>query len=281
MSRLFGTDGVRGRANFYPMDAMTAYRIGAAVAHLLGRDRETPKVLIGRDTRRSGAMLEGALLAGICAAGGEAVLTGVIRRPAGLSDTHNRVRRRGGHQRQPHPFVDNGIKIFAHDGYKLPDAKEDEIAPGSGRVRRETGRRAPSGGQARVFKGAKERYVESLLESFPRAWILRGLSVVLDCAPVRRPNRPEVFRRLDPPCTSSQFPDGTNINRGFGSLHPDQLAAAVTERKADLGGPSTATRPGHFHRPLGQRGGRRYDHGHLRQGSEGTRLAQGNTWSPR
>ncbi len=239
MSRLFGTDGIRGRANVYPMDAMTAYKLGVAVAHLLKQDTKTPKVLIGRDTRRSGAMLEGAILAGICAAGAEAVLVGVIPTPGVAYLTRTTHCQAGIVISASHnPFVDNGIKIFAHDGYKLPDAREDEIAAlvQNGAIDKLT-EEPHLVGQARVFKGAKERYIEALLESFPRGMDLDGLSVVLDCAHgAAVQTAPEVFRRLNAELHLIGIaPDGTNINRGYGSLHPEQLALVVKEKGADLG----------------------------------------------
>jgi len=128
MRRLFGTDGIRGKANVYPMDADTAFKVGVVSAHLSKDRTSTPVIIIGRDTRLSGSMLEGALAAGICAAGGEALIVGEIPTPGVAFLTRSTDAEAGIVISASHnPFVDNGIKLFNKSGFKLPDELELKI----------------------------------------------------------------------------------------------------------------------------------------------------------
>ncbi len=240
--RLFGTDGVRGRVGelLTPELALALGRGGAAVA-----PAESPQVLIVRDTRESGQMLEAALAAGIAAAGGDALLGGVLPTPAAallvrrfgldmaavVSASHN-------------AFSDNGIKFFAADGTKISEDAERRIeslvgsSPVPTRIRRATGSgpdsRSP--GRVRPFHGAAGDYLRELELRF-RDLDLGGLRVLLDCANgATYKVGPEIFRRLGAEVeTIGAQPDGRNINRGCGSTQLDQLVAAVTERGSDVG----------------------------------------------
>ncbi len=239
MGRLFGTDGIRGVANEYPMTAEMAVNIGRAVAHLFKRPGHTPRIIVGKDTRISGDMLESALIAGICSAGANAVMAGVLPTPgiafltggmgadAGIviSASHN-------------PLEDNGIKIFGSEGFKLTEEKEQAIEnilfagetslfhP----VRRELGR-------AGRLDDAEERYIVFLKNSLPQTISIEGTRIVLDCAHGATCKvAPAVFRELGAEVTALfNEPDGRNINVNCGSQHPERLAATVLEKRAAVG----------------------------------------------
>jgi phosphoglucosamine mutase len=223
--RLFGTDGVRGVAGEF-LTAELALALGRAATRNTGVER--PQVLVVRDTRESGEMLQAALAAGISAAGGDALLGGVLPTPAApllvgrygfdlavvLSASHN-------------PYRDNGIKFFAGDGYKLSDeselAIERELEPLEG-----AGSPAPAIGRIRELRGAPEDYLRELHTRF-RELDLHGVDVLLDCANgATYQVAPEIFRRLGARVSViADTPDGRNINDGCGSTHVDELAAAV------------------------------------------------------
>jgi len=231
--RLFGTDGVRGVAGEF-LSAELALGLARAATARVGREAPgtPPRVLIIRDTRESGEMLEAALAAGVAAAGGEALLGGVLPTPGApllvrrygfdlgvvLSASHN-------------PYGDNGIKCFGGDGFKLSDAVELEIeqlldsppaSPGVGRVRR--------------FQGALEDYLRALHERF-EGLDLSGRRILLDCANgATHEAAPEIFRRLGAHVDAiAAEPDGRNINAGCGSTHMDTLVAAMREGNHDAG----------------------------------------------
>jgi phosphoglucosamine mutase len=219
--KLFGTDGVRGHAGEF-LTAELALALGRAATQ--EADAERPQVLIIRDTRESGEMLEAALAAGVSAAGGDALLGGVLPTPAAplligrygfdlavvLSASHN-------------PFQDNGIKFFAADGYKLSDDTELAIERELERPRRST-----AIGRVRELRGAPEDYLRELHVRFAEL-DLHGVDVLLDCANgATYEVAPEIFRRLGATVTTiADAPDGRNINAGCGSTHIDRLAERV------------------------------------------------------
>lgn len=235
MSRLFGTDGVRGLANA-DLTPELAMSVAAAAARVL-YDRDDSKrrvALVGRDPRASGEMLEAAVTAGLTSAGADVLRVGVLPTPAVahlvaelgadlgvmISASHN-------------PMPDNGIKLFAAGGHKLPDAVEDEIeARLDEQVERPTGVHV---GRVRDVPDAVQRYVDHLLEAAPQP--LNGLKVVVDCANgAASAAAPEAYRRAGADVVAiNAEPDGLNINDGVGSTHLDVLQAAVVEHGADLG----------------------------------------------
>lgn len=236
--RLFGTDGIRGTANVEPMTAETALALGKAAGRFFRRGEHTHRVVIGKDTRLSGYMLEPALTAGFISAGMNVILTGPMPTPAiafltrslradlgvVLSASHN-------------PFQDNGIKLFGPDGYKLSDEIETEIE----RLmfaREANGLAAPAGlGRAQRIEDARGRYVESLKNSFPRHLTLQGLKIVVDAANGAAYHlAADLFWELGAEVIRiGNRPDGFNINAECGSTAPDAMRAAVLEHDAHLG----------------------------------------------
>jgi len=229
--RLFGTDGVRGVAG-EKLTAELALGLGRAVARRSRADR--PRVLVIRDTRESGEMLEAALAAGVTSAGGEVLLGGVLPTPAApllvghygldlaavISASHN-------------PYRDNGIKFFGPDGYKLSDETEHEI---EALLADDAPLAVEAIGRVRVLHGTLEDYLRELHGRFA-ALDLSGLDVVLDCANgATYRAAPEIFRRLGAtPTVLHDAPDGRNINDGCGSTHVEGLAAAVVAGGHDVG----------------------------------------------
>src|SRR3989442_470001 len=232
MARLFGTDGIRGGAN-KDLTAELALRLGRAGGHVLGGPG--PSVLIGRDTRRSGRMLEGALSAGLCSVGMEVRLVGHIPTPglALLTKTNGYVA--GAVISASHnPAPDNGIKFFDDRGLKLPDAVEDRIE--AAMTGDDTLPRPTEGGIGLVgdARGLVKAYEDFLAAKAPR---LDGLRIVLDCANGATYRvAPPVFAHAGAEVISVfDTPDGLNINAGCGSTYPAALQRAVVERKADAG----------------------------------------------
>ncbi|MBU2956704.1 phosphoglucosamine mutase [Paracoccus sp. 1_MG-2023] len=238
MSRkLFGTDGVRGRANSHPMTAEMALRLGAAAGRFFRRDgRNRHRVVIGKDTRLSGYMLENALTAGLTSTGMNVLLLGPVPTPAVgfltrsmradlgimISASHN-------------PAEDNGIKFFGPDGFKLSDEAEAEIEE---IVAGEIEPAQPQNiGRARRIDDGRGRYMEYAKTTFPGGQRLDGLKVVLDCANgAAYRAAPEVLWELGAEVIPVGVkPDGFNINDGVGSTHPEACAAAVREHGAHLG----------------------------------------------
>lgn len=235
MGRLFGTDGVRGVANSQ-LTSDLAFRLGQAGAYVLSKEHPHPRIVIGKDTRISGDMLEAALIAGICSVGADVLRVGVLPTPgiafltrtldvsAGvvISASHN-------------PVQDNGIKFFDSTGYKLPDVLEDEIE--SIVLSEEKPWEVPVGGEiGRVIEvlDAERRYIDFLKST---AGPLDGLKVVIDCANGAASHvGPAVLREFGVEVIPIfNRPDGININAGCGSTQPEQLKLAVLEHKADLG----------------------------------------------
>jgi len=239
MKKLFGTDGVRGVANVYPMTSEMAMQIGRAAAYMFKNGNRRHRIVIGKDTRLSGYMIENALVAGICSMGvdvlqvgplptpGIAYITSSMRADAGvvISASHN-------------PFQDNGIKFFFKDGFKLPDEIElkieklifsekiDSLRPVATEV-----------GKAYRIDDAVGRYVVFLKSTFPKDLDLSGMKIVLDCANgAAYKVAPAVLEELGAEVIPLGIkPNGTNINAGCGSLHPEVMSEAVKANRADLG----------------------------------------------
>ena len=238
MSRLFGTDGIRGRANEPPLTPDLVHRVGRElVATLLeshGVDRV--RLVIGRDTRRSGALLEAALASGILSAGGDCYAVGVLPTP-GIAlltralDGHGGIVISASHN----PFEDNGIKLFSSAGTKFPDAWEAEIEArlsGPDAAPRALGAAI---GRLVTYDRAERYYVDFLCRGFPLD--LSGLAIALDCAHGATYRvAPRVFRRLGARVlTMGVRPSGTNINTRVGALHPEGLRRRVVAAGADVG----------------------------------------------
>jgi len=239
MRQLFGTDGVRGIANLEPMTSETAMKLGRAVAHMFKRREGRHQIVIGKDTRLSGYMLESALTSGICSMGvdvllvgpmptpGVAFLTRSLRADAGvmISASHN-------------PYQDNGIKFFSNDGFKLPDDVElrmeelivsneiEHLRPTAGEI-----------GKAYRIDDAEGRYIEFVKRSLPREMDFQGLKVVLDCAHGAGYSVfPKVVRELGAAVhVIGDEPNGININEGFGATCPARLQDVVRNQGADIG----------------------------------------------
>src|SRR6056297_1839874 len=181
--RLFGTDGVRGQANSWPMTADTALRLGAAAGRYFRTDKHEHRVVIGKDTRRSGYMLEYALTAGFTSTGMDVFLLGPVPTPAIGYLTHSLRADVGVVISASHnPFDDNGIKLFGPDGYKLSDEVEAAI---EARIDNGLADSLPQGaglGRARRMEHAPGRYIENVKTTFPRGLRLDGLKIVIDCA---------------------------------------------------------------------------------------------------
>lgn len=246
MSRkYFGTDGVRGRVGRAPITPDFALRLGFAAGETLvehakraghHRDGDRPAVLIGKDTRISGYMLEAALESGFAAAGADVMLCGPMPTPA-VAYLTRALRLAAGVviSASHNPFDDNGIKFFAAGGYKLPDAVEAEIET---RLEQPIGCR-PSAelGKARRVDDAAGRYIEYCKSTFPNELDLRGLKLVVDCAHGAAYHvAPKVFHELGADVIAvAASPDGLNINAGVGATAPKFLQQQVIEHQADLG----------------------------------------------
>jgi phosphoglucosamine mutase len=235
--RLFGTDGIRGVANRAPMDALTALRLGQAAGYFFSRGAHRHRVVIGKDTRLSGYMLEPALTAGFVGAGMDVVLVGPLPTPAIALLTRSLRADLGVMISASHnPFEDNGIKLFGPDGLKLSDAQEMEIE--ALMAQDPVGLVAPSRlGRASRLEDAPGRYIEAVKASFPKGRSLSGLRIVVDCAHgAAYKVAPTVLWELGAEVVSiGVSPDGFNINKECGSTAPGRLAELVRERRADLG----------------------------------------------
>jgi phosphoglucosamine mutase len=237
---LFGTDGIRGMANEHPMTPELAMRLGRAVTHVAGRGKaHAPRVVIGKDTRLSGYMLETAIASGICSMGGRVILCGPVPTPAVAHLTVSMRADAGIVISASHnPYDDNGIKIFGHDGFKLPDSAEAEIerlmADESIYGSRKTG---PGIGRAEKLEDARGRYVAFTKNSFPKGMLLDGVRVVVDAAHgAAYKVAPMVFQELGAKVTAIGVkPTGVNINLNAGALHPDNVRAEVVKRGAHIG----------------------------------------------
>ncbi|HOE26978.1 MAG: phosphoglucosamine mutase [Candidatus Aureabacteria bacterium] len=240
MGRLFGTDGVRGVANVHPMTAEMALEIGRAAAYVCKRHKtRRHSIVIGKDTRLSGYMLESALTAGICSMGVDVLLVGPMSTP-GIAFITRSMRADAGVviSASHNPYQDNGIKLFSRDGFKLPDAVEDEIEKliTGGRIKniRPT---ADEIGKAHRIDDAMGRYIVFCKSSFPETLSLEGMRIVLDCANgATYKAAPTIFSELGAEVTVMHCaPDGLNINDRCGSLYTEGLSARVRDLEADIG----------------------------------------------
>src|SRR5262245_54305771 len=236
---LCGTAGVRGIANVEPMTSETALRLGRALAYVSKRSSRRHKILIGKDTRLSGYMLEEAMASGICSMGVDVLLVGPLPTP-GIAFLTRALRADAGVviSASHNPFQDNGIKFFSQAGFKLPDDVEAEIERlvlgDSIDALRPT---ATEIGKAFRIDDAVGRYNVFAKNTFPRALTLDGMRIALDCGHgAAYKVAPEVLEELGARVTALGVdPDGQNINEGCGALHPDVLQAAVRTHGAHIG----------------------------------------------
>jgi len=239
MGKLFGTDGIRGVANEYPITPDMIVQIGQATAYILKKRKHRSRIVIGKDTRLSGYMIESSLVAGICSMGTEVILVGPVPTPGIAFLTTNLDADAGIMISASHnPYMDNGIKIFSKKGFKLSDEEENQIeelilskklptllmdAENLGKVSRE--------------EDASGRYIVFLKNSFPKNFDLEGMKIVLDCANgATYKVAPTLFREMRAEVIALNVdPDGKNINLNCGSLYPGNLAKKVVETGADIG----------------------------------------------
>ena len=244
--RIFGTDGVRGTANIEPVTAETALKLGRAAAHIFqqmsaaaGRSTGRATIVIGKDTRLSGYMLENALAAGIMSLGADVLVIGPIPSP-GVAYITRSLRADAGIvlSASHNPYEDNGIKFFRHDGYKLDDAIEKQIEDlvFSGKIEniRPT---AGKIGRATRIDDALGRYVEFAKSSFPRGLTLDGLRIAIDVGNgAAYKSSPYILRELGADLiVAHNTPNGRNINKDCGSTHPEEIQRIVRETKAQIG----------------------------------------------
>jgi phosphoglucosamine mutase len=237
---LFGTDGVRGEANSWPMDTETVLRVGMAAGSYFGRGPagHRNRVVIGKDTRLSGYMIEQALSAGFLAVGMDVFFFGPLPTPAVAMLTRSLRADLGVMISASHnPFHDNGIKLFGPDGYKLSDAQEGEIAK---RVKARSGNAFAQPeriGRAKRIDDAQARYIEFAKRTFPKDLRLEGLRIVVDCANGAAYRvAPDALWELGAEViVIGNEPDGLNINEKCGSTHPERVCEKVKEMRADIG----------------------------------------------
>ncbi len=238
-SKIFGTDGVRGRANSYPMTVETALALGRAAGKIFRCRNGKHRVVIGKDTRLSCYMFENALISGLCSMGVDTLMVGPFPTPAVafitrayradagivISASHN-------------PYYDNGIKFFSAEGFKLPDSweKEMEALVAGGDFSDSLPADCDIGKNTKI-NDADGRYIEFIKATFPRRLSLKNLTIALDCANgASYKVAPLVFRELDANVfVYGNMPNGLNINDGCGALHPETIQMAVIEHKADVG----------------------------------------------
>ncbi len=236
--RYFGTDGIRGRANTFPVTADVAMKVGMAAGTAFKRGGHRHRVVLGKDTRLSGYMIENAMVAGFCAAGMDVFLLGPVPTPAVamlarslradigvmISASHN-------------AYHDNGIKLFGPDGYKLSDEIEDRIealVAGEGEIKFAD---SDGLGRAKRIDGVHDRYIEFAKRTLPRSMTLAGLRVVVDCANgAAYKVAPAALWELGAEVVAiNDEPNGFNINEECGSTHPAGLSKKVHEVRADIG----------------------------------------------
>ena len=237
--KLFGTDGIRGVANVDPMTGEMAMQLGRAIAHIFKEVKGKHRIVVGKDTRLSGYMLETALASGICSMGADVMLVGPLPTP-GIAFITTSMRANAGVviSASHNPYYDNGIKIFSQDGFKLPDEMEHRIEelilsnylhslrPTASEV-----------GKAHRIDDAVGRYVVFLKNTFPNNLTLDGLRIALDCANGAAYRvAPTVLEELGAEVIPTGVePNGENINENCGSLHPEAISRLVLEKGADIG----------------------------------------------
>ncbi|MGD0632394.1 MAG: phosphoglucosamine mutase [Terracidiphilus sp.] len=240
--QLFGTDGIRAVAGESPLDPVTIYAVGLALAHTLRRDTSHPKVILGRDTRESSPWIAATLAAGLRAAGASVESAGIVPTPAVAFLAHTHGFNAGVVISASHnPWRDNGIKLFGADGFKLPDAvelaMEEEILHYAAKNHVPDPATLPPVEDNASYQAD---YIQFLIDSVP-GLALRGMSMVVDCANgAAAAIAPELFRRLNGDKSAqiallNTTPNGRNINDGCGALHPSYVAAEVQKRGAPLG----------------------------------------------
>jgi phosphoglucosamine mutase len=237
--KLFGTDGIRGVANVEPMTCETALKLGRAAGHMFMKNDRRHSILIGKDTRLSGYMIESALVAGICSMGVDVLLVGPLPTPAVALITRSLRADAGIVISASHnSYEDNGIKFFSRDGFKLPDEMEADmealIASGEIDHIRPTANKV---GKAFRIGDAVGRYIEFVKTSIPKGMTFEGLRIVVDCANgASYKAAPCVLRELGATVIPMNIePDGTNINRNCGSVHIDLLCEETKKRNAHIG----------------------------------------------
>ncbi|WP_439817962.1 phosphoglucosamine mutase [Zavarzinia sp. CC-PAN008] len=236
--RLFGTDGIRGRANSWPMTAAQALAIGTATGRHFIRGDHLHRVLIGKDVRRSGYMIESALTAGFLAAGMDVYLVGPLPTPAIAMLTRSLRADLGVMISASHnPHYDNGIKLFGPDGYKLSDEVELAIESRVAEASDDDLASPERLGRARRIDDAQGRYIEFVKATVPKGLTFDGLRIVIDCAHGAAYRvAPTVLAELGAEVIPlGVAPDGLNINRDCGSTHPEAMQAEVLRTRADIG----------------------------------------------
>ncbi len=237
--KLFGTDGVRGVANVFPMTAEISMQLGRALAYLIRNGDHRHRVIIGKDTRLSGYMIEQALSAGIMSMGVDVLLVGPMPTPAVAHLTSSMRADAGAVISASHnPYQDNGIKFFWRDGFKLPDETESKIEQLIFEKSLDSLRpTATAVGRAFRLEDAQGRYISRVKSSFPTELTLEGLTLVVDCANgAAYKVAPTALEELGAKVIElGVAPDGKNINDECGALHPEALQKAVLKHKANLG----------------------------------------------
>ncbi len=240
MGKLFGTDGIRGVANVFPMTTDLAMKVGVSTAYIFKKEHRRPKIIIGKDTRLSGYMIETAITSGICSMGVDVLLVGPLPTP-GIAFITSSMRADAGIviSASHNPYEYNGIKIFAGDGFKLPDETENYIEE---LILNDTIERLPKPpaseiGRARRIDDAQGRYIVYLKNTFPQDLTLEGLKIVIDCAHGAAYRvAPTVFDELGAEVVlTGDRPNGKNINRECGALFPEHMASVVREQGANAG----------------------------------------------
>ncbi|MBI5233245.1 MAG: phosphoglucosamine mutase [Deltaproteobacteria bacterium] len=237
--RLFGTDGIRGTANIEPMTAETALKLGRAIAYLFKKEPRRHRIVIGKDTRLSGYMLESAMMAGVCSMGVDVMLVGPLPTP-GIAFITTSMRADAGVviSASHNQYQDNGIKFFSRDGLKLPCELEKRIERFIFEDEDPTHRPTASEvGKAYRVDDAIGRYVVFVKNTFPKELTLDGLKIAVDCANgAAYKVAPEVFYELGAEVIPiGATPDGENINKDCGALYPELIAGEVKRSGADIG----------------------------------------------
>ncbi len=238
--KLFGTDGIRGLANAGAMTPELALKLGRAITHVAGRGKKhAPRIVIGKDTRLSGYMLESAIASGVCSMGGRVMLCGPVPTPA-VAHLTTSMRADAGLviSASHNPFDDNGIKVFGSDGFKLPDALESELEQLM--IDEHRIGPLPTGagiGRTQMLEDARGRYVAFAKNTFPKELTLEGLRIVIDAAHgAAYKVAPLVFAELGARVYAVGVkPNGININDNVGALHPEHVRTEVVRRGAHVG----------------------------------------------